>query len=240
MPDHSFAERFKRLEPVDLITIINTPHDYQPEAVDAAQKELESRQLTELQLIEARAIYDERIRAAQAKDENRKQLQEKVQNVAEEISPIQFGPPTTNKYIRSVTIFTAVYFLYLLYLEFSFFSFALSDNSGLWLFYKLLPLAWLAIGGILFGLRRKPGWMLMAAFFWRAAIGSVLGLFTMGFLCGARSALTAVIFGGAFYAIMNKEVREIFKAERKVVITAIVIGSVVAIAPWVFYMGFIL
>jgi hypothetical protein len=239
MPDHSFAERFKRLEPVDLITIIKTPHDYQPEAVDAAKQELEGRQLTEVQLAEANAIYDGRIHEAQVKEENWKQVKGKAQHVAREISPVQFGPQTTDKYIRSVTVFAGVYFAYMVYRQFSYFSYSLSENfTALWLLYELLPLAWLGIGGVLFGLKRKWGWALMAAFFWRAAIGSAFGLFFMGLENSAKGAITALIFGAAFYAIMNKEVREIFRAERNVVIAVIVVGSILAVGPWFFFIGF--
>src|SRR5688572_8854076 len=120
MPDDSFAERFKRLELVDLLGIINRPEDYQPSAVDAAHEELTARQLTDQQLREAQMIYSERVRVAEAKEEKRNKAKQKVTRVAGELSLVQFGTQSQDKYIRSITIFAGVYFLFMLYQRFWF------------------------------------------------------------------------------------------------------------------------
>src|SRR5687767_13560771 len=180
MPDNSFIERFKRLEPIDLVTILNTAEDYRPEAVDAARKELESRQLTEEELSQVKSMYDERVSASQPRNEKWHQIKEKAEAIAHELSPVQFGPQSQVKYIRSITVFAGVYFLFMLYEHSWFLEYYFGDNAlDLdWAVAEVtIPLVWLLVAGILFELKRKAGWILMFAYLVKAAVGSVVFAF---------------------------------------------------------------
>lgn len=241
MPDNSFAERFKRLEPIDLITILSTADDYRPEAVEAAQKELVSRGLSEEELNQLRNSYNEKIAAAQAKDVKWRQLKEKAETAAHDFSPVQFGPQSQDKYIRSITIFAAMYFLFMLYRSLSFFEIYFGESAldRDWVFFEAaIPLVWLPLAGILFGLKRKAGWLLMFAYFWKVAFGSIALMLYFGqVMMAAQSVIAALIFAVACYAMMRKNLRETFKANNSVLGTAIALGSLGALLPLIlFYM----
>jgi hypothetical protein len=237
MPDNSFIERFKRLEPIDLVTILNTATDYRPEAVDAARKELESRQLTEQQLSQVQQTYDERINASQPRNEKWHQVKEKAETIAHELSPVQFGPQSQVKYIRSITVFAGVYFLFTLY-QHSWFLESYFGENALDLDWGVaevaLPLVWLLIAGILFGLKLKAGWVLMFAYFVKAATGSVV--FAVYFEMShsiAQSLLISLIFGGAAYTMARNDLREVFKVNKTVMGNALALGVTAALLPFV-------
>jgi hypothetical protein len=238
MPDNSFIERFKRLEPIDLVTILNTAEDYRPEAVDAARKELESRQLTEEQMSQVKSMYDERINASQPRNEKWHQLKEKAEGIAHELSPVQFGPQSQVKYIRSITVFAGVYFLFMLYQHSWFLEHYFGDNAldFDWAVAELtIPLVWLLIAAILFGLKRKAGWVLMFAYFIKAAIGSVV--FAVYFERSssiAQSLVIALIFGAAAYTIARNDLREVFNVNKTVMGSALVLGVIAALLPFIF------
>jgi hypothetical protein len=237
MPDDSFAERFKRLEPIDLITILNTADDYRPEAVDAARKELESRQLTVEQLSDVQNMYDERVNASQPKNEKWDRLKAKAEAVSHELSPVQFGPQSQENYIRSITVFAGAYFLFMLYKHTWFFESYFGDNAldMDWAVAEAaIPLVWLLIAGILFGLKQKAGWVLMFAYFAKVAIGSIVFLLYFGISYGVtQSLLTALIFGAAGYAMARANVREVFKVNKTVMANSIVLGTLTALAPFI-------
>lgn len=240
MPDNSFADRFKRLEPVDLITILNTSSDYQPEAVDAARKELESRQLSEEELANAQNIFNERIKASQVSNEKWQQIKAKVESATHELSPVQFGPQSQDRYIRSVAIFAGVYFLFMLYRSSWLFAVYSGDDSLLldWtVLDAVVPLIWLPLGGILFGLKRRIGWLLMFGYFWKVVFGSIAFLVFFGqSMTVAQSIVVMVIFAAACYALLRKDVRETFKADNRVLGGAIALGSFAALFPvFMFY-----
>jgi hypothetical protein len=239
MPDNSFAERFRRLEPIDLLTILNTSNDYQPEAVDAARKELESRQLSEEELANTQKQYEQRIKVSQVSNEKWQQIKTKVESAASELSPVQFGPQSQDKYIRSVVIFAGVYFLFMLYRSSWLFSlYSVEDAPYIdWsVIDAVLPLTWLPIGGILFGLKRKIGWLLMFAYFWKVVFGSIaFMLFFWQSVATGQGLLVAVIFAAACYALMRKDVRETFKADNMVLGSAIALGSFVALFPLIMF-----
>jgi hypothetical protein len=238
MPDNSFIERFKRLDPIDLITILNTAEDYRPEAVDAARKELESRQLTEEELSHVKSMYDERVNASQPRNEKWHQIKEKAEAIAHELSPVQFGPQSQDKYIRSITVFAGVYFLFTLYQHTWFFESYFGDNAlnmDWTVVEAAIPLVWLLIAGILFGLKRKVGWILMFAYLVKVAVGSVVFIvyFEMSYSI-VQSLVTSLIFGGAAYTMARNDLREVFNVNKTIVGNALVLGVTAALLPFVF------
>lgn len=73
-----FAEYYKTITDSALLAILDNPQDYQASAIEAAKAELESRQLSESAILEARQPLLEKEQAQAAEREKRKMKEEKL------------------------------------------------------------------------------------------------------------------------------------------------------------------
>ncbi|MBL7777487.1 MAG: hypothetical protein JNK66_04205 [Chitinophagales bacterium] len=117
MTDNPFIQRYKTTDTSELLDIIDRPSDYQPLAVEAARLELDSRQLTQEQLADAKAKQDLRRQDKASKQQKVKDIEDKFKSVgsslADTFSPIQKETPTTDKFIKLISLFIGGLFLYL-------------------------------------------------------------------------------------------------------------------------------
>jgi hypothetical protein len=170
MSSSHFSDYYKTITATELLAILDNPGDYQPSAIEAAKAELESRQLSETALQEARQPLVEKVQRKEAEREKIKVVEEKLKVAGngffEAINPIQQGIPSTEKMIRRIAIVFGVFFLYQLISDFRTHMAFISDfpryplESGLYLFsLVLLPVA------ILFFWKRKQlGWILLTIY----------------------------------------------------------------------------
>ncbi len=114
-----FAEKYKTLSNSQLIDIIDTPENYQPTAITAAEDELLARNLSIADMTAARAENEIAANERAAKTERKKAFEDKLVNAAgkvvETISPVQKTPPSVNRVILLISIVFGVYGLLAVY-----------------------------------------------------------------------------------------------------------------------------
>lgn len=246
-----YSERYKKLDNFTLFKIIDIPGDYQPEAIEAAKEELASRRLTDDEL----TVLNEEI-AAQKIDQRLKAekisaIKDKAKGalhtVTEAVHPIQFEELTVPKAVKWICILMALLFLYQLYAQYGLLMYMLANDTGSLGFsmvmYFLRPLLIMPVGGILFALRKKSGWVLLAGYFNYMAINTGALLYysytrppdagtTIALLLPAppvNSLISWIIFiAGCLYFILKKDVRGYYSINRQNIVTAVVIGIVLS------------
>lgn len=181
MTDNPFVQRYKKTDSSQLLHIIDSPNDYQPLAVEAAQFVLESRQLTVEQLSDAKEkqnlILQNKINQQQKVLDIENKFKLFTKKIADKINPIQYEESTTNKLINYISFYIGTLFLYQLYNEFGFLKSYFTNefnNSDFTIFFYFLPFIFLPIGGILFWLKKKIGWILVVMYFTYSLLSNIL------------------------------------------------------------------
>ncbi|HRG25448.1 MAG TPA: hypothetical protein PLL23_13680 [Chitinophagaceae bacterium] len=165
-----FSDYYKTITATELLAILNNPGDYQPSAIEAAKAELESRQLSETALQEARQPLVEKVQRKEAERKKIKAVEEKLKIAGtgffEAINPIQQGIPSTEKMIRRITIVFGVIFLYQLISDFREHIAYIKDFSS-YPFLTVLyffSLVLLPVALLFFWKRKMLGWILLTIY----------------------------------------------------------------------------
>lgn len=237
MNDNPFLQRYRTTDSSELLDIIANASDYQPLAVEAAQLELESRQLTQEQLSEAKDKLDCRQKDKANKQQKIKDIEQKVKSVGASVvdtfNPIKTEATATSRYIKNITLFIGFLFCYQLYKDFSTIKFMFTAYDGMWdisILLEFAPLLFLPIIAYLFWSRKKIGWILATIYFSQAAAGAIL-MFIMELNrepMGAQAldvfspkvspivyVGTLIIFGGLVWSLCQKKIRVVYKVGRK-------------------------
>ena len=116
MSENPFHKRFTTLPTERLVRITLEPHNYEPEAVEAAQRELESRgtQIDTIDTVRAAVNRDaaaEQVRADRQEDRKRK-VHSHVTLWIDAINPLRNGPLTSDQRIRIVVVLLTILFLF--------------------------------------------------------------------------------------------------------------------------------
>lgn len=247
MSENNFATLYKTWTTDLLLDIVDNPSDYQPLAVETARLEIESRQLSPEQLADAKAKQDLRRQDKAIKQQKVKNIEDKVKSVgsslADTFNPIQKETPTTDKYIKLISLFIGGLFLYQLYKEFGMLKFMFTDDGGKWDFSMVLyflPFIILPTAGLLFWFRKKIGWTLAAIYFSYTAAGSIpmfimelnrkpTGVPTLDTLFPTTSPTlyigTLLVFGGLTWTLCKVNIREAYQIDKKSMFIALGIGT---------------
>jgi hypothetical protein len=229
------------------LDIVDNPSDYQPLAVEAARLEIESRQLSQEQLSEAKREQDFRRQVKANKQQKAKETEGKFKSVAfsfaNTFNPIQKETPTTEKLIKLITLFVGGLFLYQLYEEFDQISFMFNKDASKWDFIMVLyflSLIILPIAGLLFWFRKKIGWMLTTIYSSYTAAGAIplfvmelnrqpTGIPAIDALFPTTSPTlyigTLLIFGGLTWTLCKENIREVYQVDKKSMFNALGIGT---------------
>lgn len=241
-----FFERYNNLNNLELIKIIENPKDYQPVAVETARKILISRQVSAEEISDAKAELARQNQEKNLQTEKKKELENKVKNfgasVVETIHPIQVTAPTVDRTILIISIVLAAISLKTLFSEFRMLFYILSD-SGMSLDFSVLlylvPILLLPFATVLFWLRKKAGWWILAMYFTfnaSSAISSFLmqlsfepsGYSPLDNVFQPTSIVTIIwglIFnGGLLYVICKENIRAVYTIDKKKMYTAIGVG----------------
>ncbi|MEO6980950.1 MAG: hypothetical protein ABI113_21320 [Mucilaginibacter sp.] len=231
---NQFTARYKTLSNADLLKIIDTPADYQPEAVEAANDELAARTLVDDELFAAREKNEALKQEQLLKSAKTKALQNKAQDIVytitDTLNPIQSEKPSAPKAILWISILMILLTLYQLYSQFGLLKYMFTYGSANWSFdmvmYFFRPLIVAPIAAVLFALRQKYGWVLLSGYFIYLAVNT-LALFYIAFKHPAQpgeplppatvsSLLGWAIFNaGCLYFMFKKDVREIYNISTK-------------------------
>lgn len=248
---NQFSERYKTFSNSDLLRVIENQSDYQPEAVEAAKTEINQRNLPDQELSEAKSELEAERQEKKKQNEKRAEVERKVKtlgtSVFDTINPIQESAPTTEKLIRLVTIVLGLIAVFKWYSQFGLVKYMLTDKSAGWdlsMVEYFLPLILLPVALILFWLRKKSGWILMAAYLTYSAI-SAFGLIIMTWnmeplgipaidnlfpqTSPTTQILTTLFFGGTLWVLTKKEINEHFNIKRQTAIATIAIAGILTI-----------
>lgn len=248
---NQFTERYKTFSNTDLLRVIDNQSDYQPKAVEAAKTEIDQRNLSDQEMTEAKNELETERQKKQKQNEKRAEVEQKVKTIGtsifDTINPIQKSAPSVEKLIRLITIVFGLVTVFKWYNEFGLVKFMLTDDIGGWdlsIIEYFLPLILLPAAVILFWLRKKSGWILMAAYLTYSAISS-FGLIVMTWnteplgipaldslfpqTTPIAQILTTLFFGGTLWVMTKKEIKEHYNINRQTMIAAIGIAAVLTI-----------
>jgi hypothetical protein len=247
MNENNFTELYKTWTTDKLLDIIDSPSDYQPLAVETAQRELDRRQLSMEQLVAAKAIQAERQREKSNKQQRIKAVEDKIKSVgslvADTFNPIQSETPTTDKYIKLISLFLGGLFLYDVYLEFGLMKFMFTEATAHWdLGTMLIFLPWIILptASILLWYRKKHGWTLATLFFSNTAAGAIqsfihelnrkpTGIPALDTLFPTTSPIVYIgaflLFEGVTLAMTKENIREAYDIDKETMFLAIGLGA---------------
>jgi hypothetical protein len=253
---NQFSPRYKKLSNADLLKIIDTPADYQSEAIEAANDELIARQLTDEELLAAREENETLRQEALIKSAKTKAWENKAQDLAHTITdtlnPIQPEKPSAPKAILWISILMVLLTLYQLHSQFGLLKYMFTYGSGKWSFamimYFFRPLLVAPIAAVLFALREKYGWVLLSGYFIYLAINT-LALLYLAFkhpprpgnaVSGLLPSVSidslvgwAVFNAGCLYFLFKNDVREIYNINPKSIVTAAGFGVLLTLSSMV-------
>ena len=248
---NEFIERYKTLSNSDLLKVIENQSDYQVKAVEAAKVEIQERNLSAQEFQDATSVLVAEKEKRKKRDEKKAAIEHKVEAVSttffDTINPIQKSAPSAEKLIRLITIVFGLITIVNWYNEFGLITFMLTDDTGGWdlsMVEYFLPLILLPAATILFWLRRKIGWILMASYLTYSAI-STLGLTIMTWnrqqigipaldnLFPQTSAITLILttmfLGGTIWVLTKNEIKEQYKVDKQTMVTTIGITGVLTL-----------
>lgn len=247
MNGNNFTEVYKTWTTDKLLDIVDNPSEYQPLAIDAARHELDSRQLSAEQLEEAKTIQAGRQKVKADKQQKNKAVEDKIKSVGSSLVdtfiPIQEEAPTTDKYIKLISLFLGGLSFYQFYKEFGMLRFMFTDSSASWdlsMVLYFLPLFLVPTAGLLLWFRKKYGWTLSTLFFSYTAAGAIpLFLSALNRQPTGNAALdtlfpvvsptvyigTFLLFGGATWGMTNKNIREVYGINKQTMFITIGLGA---------------
>lgn len=250
LSSENFSEYYKTISNTELLAILQNPEDYQPAAVEAAQKEFAVRLLSETDINEAKKEITEKSLQKEKEKEKIKAIETRIKKNGttffDTLNPILTGIPTTEKLIRLIVIVFGGLFIYELiagyrthitFLE----DFNLSPFHTILYF---LPLIFTGVGVFTFWKRKRIGWILLAALF-VFSIATFLWALVQAILWQPsglegwdnlfpRPAIPPLIlqlafYGGAVYCICKQGIRDVFQISKDKMITILIFSSIASV-----------
>ncbi|MEI6123898.1 MAG: hypothetical protein WCQ95_09720 [Bacteroidota bacterium] len=243
-----FSEKYKLSRTSDLLKIIECPDEYQPLAVEAAKFEIADRQLTDIELNEAKTELEFQRQENKIRIDKKREIENNVRrnifNFLNTFNLIQKSTPTSDKLIKLISIVFGAISVYKIYNEFNFITSLFTYNSGhwdLWTVLYILPLIFLPIAIVLFWRRKKIGWILLVVFLTYSIINLIALIYV---IINSKSSgspiidsifprpsfiepiLVLIFFGGALLTICKKNVREKYGIDNRHLIASIGITTV--------------
>ncbi|WP_124981233.1 hypothetical protein [Nonlabens xiamenensis] len=238
-----FTELYQKLSNIELLKIIAESEKYNPIAVETAKTEIESRQLSEQELNQAKSEITEKENAKKIDIEKRKQCEERIKKSAstllDTINPIQNGIQTPEKVIRLTTLIFGCLAIYRLYQQLGMFEIIFHEGISDWdlsIVEYFFPTIILPITVILYWKRNKIGWILLSIFLTYSALSAIVlffanlgrepsGISEIENLSPPVSPLvyiaTLLFFGGYLFLNCKNGIRDKFKITKKAMIATI-------------------
>jgi hypothetical protein len=245
---NQFSERYKNHSDLDLLKIIENQSDYQQDAVNAAQKELDQRNLSEEVIKKTETELAAELLTKRQKEEQIIEVERKLKKFGDSffdhINPIQKSAPTIERIIRLIVIVFGIISIYSLYREFWSIVRLVTSSPSEWdlsVLEFVLALITLPLATFFFWKKKKSGWILMTVYLTYSAISAIallimalnyepfgdpfLGLIYPAIYPSTYIFLT-LFYIGTIWVLMKKELRNKFKIDQK---TAIITITVVAV-----------
>jgi hypothetical protein len=240
-----FAEKYKTLSIGQLLEIIDTPDNYQPLAITAAEDELLARNFSIEEMSKARAENDLRANEKEAKTERKRAFENKLVDAAsaviETIHPVQKTPASVNRVILLISIVFGILGVVQVYFFVKYlpvvlhFSYHIPISMAMPYFFQGFYLLGTAF---LFWKRMKWGWIFLAIYTTYSALGAIflmlVELRRSGILPGtphryypdyAPSFLFNLLFYGCcIWFIYKRDIRALYKIDKALAIIAAATG----------------
>ncbi|HNO70679.1 MAG TPA: hypothetical protein PKO16_02785 [Bacteroidia bacterium] len=249
MKTNPFLERFQSYTASQLIEILNNKNSYQPLAVEAAQLELENRQLTEEEINIAKEEIQKKEQYEIQKQET--SIKNKIKSIGfaaiAKINPLNTTQHIEGRFIKTICILLAIQWLYAVISQFSMLKFCITDNISNWdisLVLYLIPFVLIPTAIILFWLKKKLGWILLCAFLSYTAFSSIYNFIihykspstTFDIIFPKPSTFIQIIlifyFGGALIYLCKKPIRDTYMIEKHIMIRVIGIVYILTTIQW--------
>jgi hypothetical protein len=244
---HDFTTYYKTISNTELLGILENSNDYQPEAIEAARRELINRELTDAELTEAKKPLLETKAHKEKQQEKIKAIEDKVRTAGagfiETLNPIQSGIQSSEKIIRFIVLVFGLLFLYQFIRDRYLILSSIKELSRFPIesLLYLFPLLLMAIAVIFFWKRKPIGWILLAIFLsfsfvaaawlfihailWEPTGNSFIDTFTKPPPVFAQ-VIQLIFFSGIIYAISKKNIRELFSITEGTMLATIIISGV--------------
>ena len=256
MNHNPFIDIYKTWPDDELLDVLNTPADYQPMAVEAAQIEIEKRQLTSEQLTFAKARQAERQNNIAIEKQKVERVENKIKSASRFVfnifNPIQKDKVTTDNYILTLCVFMFFLSLYQVIKDFGLLRYMFEPGSkAKWDFsvvLMLMPYIFLPISASLFWLRKKNGWILTTCWCTYSATGAFflfldalkyrpIGIPSLDKIFPAmlpeKYLLLIILYGVILWIICKQPIKEIYKIDERTMRLSIIISAVLTIATFV-------
>ncbi len=244
---NEFTDRFKSLSNFELLRIVENQADYQPDAVKAAMLELENRSLTDDEKEAAKTELEAEQEKNELKNRRKADVQERIRSggtsALESINPMNKSLSRPERQIAIITIILGFFTIKKWYNEFALVQYSFTEDSPGWdfsIFFYLLDLVFLPVALLLFWLRKKVGWLLLAIYLGYAAFSQLelliitwdlepLGIPAVDSVFSQPSSLSifllALFFAGTFWLLNREDLRKLYKVSNKLslMITSIIL-----------------
>ncbi len=188
---NEFTSRYKDLSNTELLEIILNSGNYQDLAIKTAKKEIESRNLSENKIDEAKREIELKKNENNEQEikwkEKRKIITQPIKSFFKTINPIQNEIEISERIIRLTILVFGIIAVFKIYINFNsirFFFYSPVNNWGFstifFLLSSLFSMIFLPTTIYLFWKQRKIGWVLMSVFLSYSTIGAI-GLFFLNF-----------------------------------------------------------
>ncbi|MBB3122513.1 MULTISPECIES: hypothetical protein [Flavobacteriaceae] len=246
-----FTERYKKLSNAELLEILANSKNYQPIAVETAEKEFENRNLSKIEINKAKSEIKSKQEEKLNIIEKRRQTEVKVKETAfkffDTINPIQNEIQTPEKIIRLTTLIIGGLAIFSIFKQFSMLKYMFTDGLDKWdlgMLEYFFPLILLPLSIILFWKRKKIGWILLSIFLSYSAVNSLIFFFkNLGRQPSGIPALESLFpsvspivylmnllfFGGTLWLICKEDLRHIYKISKQTMFLTIVLTTVITL-----------
>jgi hypothetical protein len=243
---NEFAERYKKMSNSELMEVLQNPSHYQPSALSVARSVFASRQLSEIEIKEAKQFLLSEKRKKEKQHEKIEAAKAKVTDAGnallDTVNPIQTTTASAEKYIRLITLAFTGILIYKIIVNLDLFSAIATGDSHEFFGYTLyiFPVLVELIAVLLFWLRKQSGWILLAAFCSFSVIGNLHGLYYAILLQFKESTflnffpapspvayiISILFYLGTFLVLKKQDIREIYKINKQRIQNSVIIGAI--------------
>jgi hypothetical protein len=238
---NEFSEYYKTISNAELLGILENFDNYQPGAIEAAKVEYSNRNLSDIEIQEARNVLNEEKKKKDMKKEKFRIIENKAKSIALDISetirPSQSSSLSTGKIINVISlVFGTILIFRVIFDVRSIFEYF--EKFSLDILWYVEPLIVLSLAVFFFWQRVTIGWILLMFFIIYSLLGQVWLLFELFKSYYSQNKFIAfypkismsnlifqfVLLGGTLFIICKPNIREVFRINNKKMISTIVVS----------------
>lgn len=242
---------YKKASTAELIDVLENQHDYQPQALEAVKAELASRHLTREEMDRAYEQWQDLVENKQRNSVRATILQHKIVSKGRtflgRINPFDFSLPEEERIIRGVLLWSGIFLVYSIISKFSELSYLIVHGRAADQGFVLLPYFLLLISLLMFGFRKKPGWVGIT-FVLTTGILSFLPAFwhivtqrstakepfiPMDQPSAIDALIPMIVISVTIYALCKPGVRDVFRISKSTMIVTFVFSLVASILLYI-------